>query len=323
MPSDSVSRRGFLAGSTAAFASAPFVHSSPDGAPDQKVRLAVVGVAARGKANLDGVAHEEIVALCDVDEANAADARKRFPSAAFYTDYRKMLDAVASKVDAVVVSTPDHNHALPALIAMNAGKHVYCEKPLAHSVSEVRQMQAAATKNKVVTQMGTQIHAGDNYRRVVEIVQAGKLGPVKRVHVWCSRRPDAMSRVPMPTPGVKFNADLWVGPAPTEFFYAKGPSNHPWPHFDWRWWWEFGGGVLADMACHFMDLPFWARPRQSDFGCGEGHPDERRRQQEYAGHSASRLPVPRPRRSTAGPPDVVSRRRRAGLEWEDDVSRLR
>lgn len=249
----SLSRRSFLA-TTAAV---PFVRSVGAAEPSQKVRLAVIGVAARGKSNLDGVAHEEIIALCDVDEPRAADARQRFPSAAFFTDYRKMLDAVANKVDAVVVSTPDHNHALPALIAMERGKHVYCEKPLAHSVNEVRQMRDAAAKHKIITQMGTQIHAGDNYRRVVEIVQSGKLGTVKRVHVWCQRKPDAMKKVTM-APGVSFDPDLWLGPAPTEFFHAAGPSKHSWPHFDWRWWWEFGGGVLADMACHFMDLPFWA-----------------------------------------------------------------
>jgi predicted dehydrogenase len=119
-------------------------------------------------------------------------------------------------------------------------------------------MRDAAAKHKVVTQMGTQIHAGDNYRRVVEIVQSGKLGTVKRVHVWCQRQPDPMKKIPTPKPGVKLDTDVWLGPAPTEFFYAAGPSKFPWPHFDWRWWWEFGGGVLADMGCHFTDLPFWA-----------------------------------------------------------------
>ncbi|MCZ2344046.1 MAG: Gfo/Idh/MocA family oxidoreductase [Bacteroidales bacterium] len=257
MPNPTLSRRGFLAASSAV-AAVPFVRSATAGEPSQKVRLAVIGVAARGKANFDGVAHENIVALCEIDEDRAADARRRFPSAAYFTDYRKMLDAVASKVDAVVISTPDHNHALPALIAMDRGKHVYCEKPLAHSVNEVRAMRDAAVKHKVVTQMGTQIHAGDNYRRVVEIVQSGKIGKVKRVHVWCHRQPDAMKKIPTPKPGVKFDTDVWLGPAPAEFFYAAGPSKFPWPHFDWRWWWEFGGGVLADMGCHFTDLPFWA-----------------------------------------------------------------
>ena len=258
MPYRSISRRQFVAASTAIPLLAPAIQIRAAGDPSQKIRLAVIGVAARGRANLNAVAQEAIVALCDVDEARAADARNRFPSARFFTDYRRMFDTFGNQFDGVVISTPDHQHALPALIAMSRGKHVYCEKPLAHSVSEVRAMRDAAAKAKVVTQMGTQIHAGENYRRVVEIVQAGLLGQVRRVHVWCQRKPDAMKRIAPPRPGVSFDPDLWIGPAPTEFFYASGPSKNAWPHFDWRWWWEFGGGVLADMACHFMDLPFWA-----------------------------------------------------------------
>ncbi len=250
-------RRGFLAAS-AAVAAVPFVRSRAAGESSDKVRLAVIGVADRGSANLAGVAGEEIVALCEVDEPRADKARKQYPDAKFFTDYRKMFDAVAGKVDAVVVSTPDHSHAYAALLALKSGKHVYCEKPLAHSIEEIRRMKRAVhQKTGLVTQMGTQIHAENNYRRVVEIVQAGKLGAVNRVHVWCSRKPDPMKKI-KPTSPVKFDTDLWLGPVPEEFLYAEGPSKHSWPHFDWRWWWPFGGGVLADMGCHFMDLPFWA-----------------------------------------------------------------
>src|SRR5207244_2084458 len=135
--------------------------------------------------NLKGVRDQNIVVLCDVDAGRKGviGARKAYPRAKFYQDFRRVLDH--KDIDAVVISTPDHMHAIPAVRAMLAGKHVYCEKPLAHSVHEVRVMMDLAEKNKLVTQMGTQIHAGDNYRRVVEIVQAGVIGAVRRVHVWC------------------------------------------------------------------------------------------------------------------------------------------
>lgn len=250
MPSR-LTRRRFLAAS-AAVAAAPYVKAFAPGEPKEKVRLAVVGVANRGSANLAGVAAENVVALCDVDPAHAVKARAQFPSAQFFTDYRKMFDAVANKVDAVVVSTPDHTHAHPSLIAMGLGKHLYCEKPLAHSVEEVRLMQQAAKDKKLVTQMGTQIHAGDNYRQVVEKIQAGAIGKVSRVHTWvgtsyAGRGPVKTEPVPA---GVHW--DLWLGTAPEQPYQ---PGLHP---FSWRGWWNFGGAALADMACHHMDLPTWA-----------------------------------------------------------------
>ena len=250
-----LTRRRFLAASSAAVVGTPWVRSFAAGEDRDKVRLGVIGVADRGAANLAGVAAQDIVALCEVDEPRAAKARQQFPKAAFFTDYRQMYDAAGKTFDAVVVSTPDHSHAAAAVRALKLGKHVYCEKPLAKSVAEVRAMRAAATEAKVVTQMGTQIHAGENYRRVVEYVQSGVLGEVERVRVWCERRPDAGKRLPPPTPGLAFDLDQWLGPVPTEFFYATHPK---WPHFNWRWWWEFGGGVLQDMGCHFLDLAFWA-----------------------------------------------------------------
>jgi predicted dehydrogenase len=234
--------------------------------PSQRVRLGIIGCGNRGAANLAGVAREEklaeIVALCDVDDSNAVAARKRFPGAAYYNDYRLMLDK-QKNLDAVVVSTPDHHHAFAALPAMRLGKHVYCEKPLAHSLYEVRLMMEAAAKHKVVTQMGTQIHAENNYRRAVEIVQSGVLGPIRRVQVWCSKQPDGSLRAkPAPVPrGLHY--DLWVGPAPYRpyppFVTPEGKPHHAQHvHHHWRWWWEYGGSVLADMACHYMDLAHWA-----------------------------------------------------------------
>lgn len=257
MPSR-VTRRKFLAASAAAAFAAPMVARDPR--PGDKLNLAIIGVNNRGGENLNGVAHENIVALCDVDEAWSAKARNRFPQAVFFTDYRKMFDTMAKTVDAVVVSTPDHSHALASALALSLGKHVYCEKPLTHSVNETRVLRKLAADKKLVTQMGTQIHAGENYRRVVELVQSGVLGPIKRVHVWNSSRPVGGKKVNQ-KPGAKFDLDLWLGPCPAEFFeVAMNPSGwkFDWPHFHWRWWWEFGGGTLADLGCHYIDLPFWA-----------------------------------------------------------------
>jgi predicted dehydrogenase len=250
-----LSRRRFLGASVGAVVGVPMVKVYGQGEVKDKVRLGVVGVADRGAANLAGVAKEAIIALCEVDEPRADAARKQFPQAQFFTDYRMMLDKVGKDLDAVVVSTPDHTHAHAGLTAMRAGKHLYCEKPLAKSVYEARTMTQVARQKKLITQMGTQIHAGDNYRRVVEFVQSGKLGAIKHVHVWCSRQPDAMKKVTAPTPGLKFDLKQWLGPVPEDFFYADSKN---WPHFHWRWWWAFGGGVLGDMGCHFMDLAFWA-----------------------------------------------------------------
>jgi predicted dehydrogenase len=252
-----VSRRKFLAASTLALGAPGFLRAR--GAND-KLNVAVIGVANRGGANLAGVAHENVVALCDVDPENAKKAREQFPKAVYFTDYRLLFDMAPKSFDAVVVSTPDHNHALPACIAMTLGKHVYCEKPMAETVNEVRHMRALAARHKVSTQMGTQIHAGDNYRRVVEIVQSGLLGDVKRVHVWNSSRPVGGKRLAT-KPSAKFDLDVWMGPTTGEFFEVamnKSGWNFAWPHFHWRWWWEWGGGTLADLGCHYIDLPYWA-----------------------------------------------------------------
>ncbi len=250
-----LTRRHFLGTAAASAAFTPMTWAATNA-----VRIAVIGPANRGAANLQGVEKEEIVAICDVDPANAVKARTQFPKAEFFTDYRQMLDKIANKIDAVVISTPDHVHAHATLTSLKLGKHVYCEKPLCHSVNEVRAVRETLKGTKLVTQMGTQIHAEDNYRRVVEIVKSGQLGTVSRVHVWNSSRPVAGTRTGA-KPSAKFDTDLWIGPAPVEFFevaVAKSGWNFAWPHFHWRWWWEFGGGTLADLGCHYMDLPFWA-----------------------------------------------------------------
>src|SRR5206468_4925322 len=166
--------------------------------------------------------------------------------------FRRIIDR--KDVEAVVVSTPDHTHACITAAAIRAGKHVYCEKPLTHSVHECRTIVDLAARHRVVTQMGTQIHAGENYRRVVEIIQAGTLGAIRTVRVWQSNRVRINGALGQANaqPPAGLNYDLWLGPAPYRPYH---PSHL---HFNWRYWWDFGGGVLADMACHYMDLPHWA-----------------------------------------------------------------
>lgn len=252
-----LSRRRFLAASGAAVAAGPFIRTASADEPKDKLKVALIGIGGQGQFTLTNIMNEEVVALCDVDETRkeVIASREQFPKAEFFTDYRKLFDKLGKTLDAVAVCTPDHTHAHPTLTALGLGKHVYCEKPLCHSVGEVRAVQKLAAEKKAITQMGTQIHAGDNYRRVVEVVQSGSLGKVGRVHVWCSRRPDGGRQVNPPQQKPKLDLDLWRGPVADDFFFA---NHQNWPHFHWRWWWPFGGGVLADMGCHFMDLAFWA-----------------------------------------------------------------
>ncbi len=250
-----IPRRRFLQQSAAAttfYLSLPHARGDTKKAsPNDRLNIGLIGVSNRGAANLKGVVSENIVAICDVDENNAGEARTVHPGATFTQDFRKLIDQ--KNIDAVVVSTPDHMHAFATLAALRSGRPVYCEKPLAHTVQEIRLVRETAAKTGLVTQMGTQIHAGDNYRRVVELVQAGTIGPIKRVHVWCQVRPASgyLAKTETTSPA-GLNYDLWLGPAP----YRPYHKSHL--HFVWRWWWEFGGGVLADMACHHIDLPTWA-----------------------------------------------------------------
>lgn len=224
-------------------------------AANEKLRVGAIGIAGQGAYNINNVAAAggEIVALCDVHTSRkeVAAMRERFPNASFYTDYRLLLDK--EKLDAVIVSTPDHTHAPATLLALKAGCHVYCEKPLTHTVHEARLVSETARKYKRVTQMGTQIHAGSNYRRVVEWIESGAIGEVREVHVWCGRSFGGVDR-PKETPPVPegLDWDLWLGPAPYRPYH---PTYVP---FWWRRWWDFGGGTLADMGCHYIDLAFWA-----------------------------------------------------------------
>jgi hypothetical protein len=221
--------------------------------PNEKLNLVGIGVGGRGGSDVNGCKSENFVALCDVDDRRAAKTFEQHPKAKKFRDFRKMLDEMDKQIDAVVIGTPDHTHAPPAAMAMRMGKHCYCEKPLTHSVYETRVLTELAHKNKLATQLGTQIHARDNYRRVVELVQSGAIGPIRQVEVQFPGGRGGQDR-PKETPPVPegLDWDLWLGPAPYRPYHpCYVPGN-------WRDWWDFANGTLGDFGCHYMDLPFWA-----------------------------------------------------------------
>jgi predicted dehydrogenase len=225
-------------------------------APSDKLNIAGVGVGGMGRNNLRACEPDNIVALCDVDDVLAAPTFERYPNAARYRDFRKMLDD-QKDFDAVVIATPDHTHAVIALAAMELGKHVYVQKPLTHSVWEARKLTEAARHYGVQTQMGNQGHSGDGARLLCEWVWDGAIGPVREVHAWTNRpvwpQGEEMDR-PKETPPVPstLDWDLWLGPAPYRPYH---PVYHP---ANWRAWWDFGTGALGDLACHVLDPVFWA-----------------------------------------------------------------
>ena len=226
--------------------------------PNETLNVAVVGCGGRGGSNLGAVAgSENIVALCDADARRAAGAFDNFPKAKKFSDYRKMLDQMHAQIDAVVVSTPDHVHAPASMAAMKLGKHVYCEKPLTHSVYEAKMMAETAAKQKVATQMGTQYNSSEGYRVAVEVLRSGAIGPIREVHSWTDRPsgwwPQGVGR-PQETPAVPdgLDWDAWLGPAP------QRPYNPAYLPFKWRGWLDFGTGAMGDMACHICNVVFWA-----------------------------------------------------------------
>jgi predicted dehydrogenase len=268
-----ITRRQFHRGALAAgalFAAPAFVRGRN---LNERLNIAVIGCGGRGGANLDSVGGENIVALCDVNQAAVEAAATRFPAARRFADFRQVFDH-AAEFDAVVVSTCEHTHAFATMLALRHGKHVYCEKPLTHNVWEARQIREAAAGSGLATQMGIQIHATENYRQVVELIQAGAIGPVGEAHVWTSRawglqsqedaqkhgdivyvadRPTEAESVPS---GLDW--DLWLGPAPQRPFnsvYVPGPK--------WYRWWDFGNGTMSDLGSHWNDLPIWALKLQA------------------------------------------------------------
>ena len=263
-PPYGVSRRKFI-GTAAAAAGITIVPRHVLGAgfqaPSDTVNVAVVGYRhGMGTSNLLNVARSDnIVALCDCDDSAAALATtarrgipEKFPKAVYYKDFRQMLEK-QKDIDAVVVATPDHNHAMVALTAMQLGKHVYVQKPLTRTIAEARALAEAARKYKVVTQMGNQGHSEEGLRLMQEWFNAGAIGQVREVHCWTNRPiwPQGMLR-PTDTPAVPegLDWDLWIGPAPMRPFH---PAYHP---FSWRAWQDFGAGAMGDMACHVMDASY-------------------------------------------------------------------
>jgi predicted dehydrogenase len=252
----STNRREFLATGAAigaGFWVAGTSRAAPSRSPNEKLNIGIIGAGGRGASNTGGVASENIAALCDVDASRLEAAAKKFPAAKTYRDWRKLVDQKG--LDAVVVSTTDHTHAPASVWAMCRGLGVYCEKPVAHSVYEARVVQETYKKTKVATQMGTQIHATDNYRRVVELIQSGAIGKVREVHVWCNRvGPTPERPTDQPPCPAHLDWDLWLGPAPQRPYH---PSYMP-GCTTWEQRWDWGNGCLGDMGSHLIDLPFWA-----------------------------------------------------------------
>ena len=224
-------------------------------APSNKLNVAGIGVGGRGWGDLNACKRETIVALCDVNEQNLERAAKAFPNAKTYVDWRQCLEQ--KNIDAVVCGTTDHTHAFINTWALNRGKHVYSEKPLANSVEEAHVVREAylKQKGKVATQQGTQIHASDNYRRVVELVRGGAIGTPIEARVWCSRTPAGGDYLPEVTPiPSHIHWDLWVGPSP---FHPYNPG-YVGGCLKWNRFWDFGSGQIGDMGSHMMDMAFWA-----------------------------------------------------------------
>ena len=248
------SRRGFLAGAGAAFAGGMLVPTDlfANGSPNDKINFGMIGVGGRGRAHLGGFKGENFVAFCDVDSNILGKAVKSFPDAKTYGDYRRMIES--EKLDAVSICTPDHIHAVAADMAMEHGMHVYCEKPLTHSIYEARHLTKKAKAKKLVTQMGNQGHSNRGTREVREIIRGGVIGEVREVHCWTDRPiwPQGLDRPPaMPVPA-NLDWENWIGPAPFRDYHD---SLH---RFKWRGWWDFGTGALGDMACHIMDSAFFS-----------------------------------------------------------------
>ncbi len=246
-----ITRRAFMGGAAAAaaFTIVPrHVLGGPGrAAPSEKLNIAGIGVGGQGGSDLRAVSSENIVALCDVDWRHAGGTFKRYPKAKKYWDFRRMLEKEDKNIDAVVVATPDHMHAVATMAAIKMGKHVYCEKPLAHDIFEVRKVTEAAREAGVATQLGNQGQATKETRLVCEFIWDGAIGPVREVHSWCNRyiSPRGLER-PKETEPVPstLNWELWLGTAP------RRPYHSCYLPFSWRGWWDFGTGVLGDIGCH-------------------------------------------------------------------------
>jgi predicted dehydrogenase len=265
-PTKQMNRREFLAGAATAAAAVTAFTIVPSHvlggpgkkAPSDKLNIAGIGLNGMGQGDVASCHHagENIVALCDVDKNVLNREGQKYPKAQLHTDFRKMLES-QKDIDAVLVATPDNNHAVVSIMAMKMGKHCHCQKPLAHSVWETREMCRVAKEAKVATQMGNFGQAGEGPRMVAEYIQSGAIGTVREVHGWSNRNPMISPRGiarPKDTPKTPDNMDwdLWVGPSPMRPYH---PCYH---HFSWRGWWDFGTGCLGDIGCHEFSAAFKA-----------------------------------------------------------------
>ncbi|MDX2036409.1 MAG: Gfo/Idh/MocA family oxidoreductase [Isosphaeraceae bacterium] len=228
---------------------------------NERLRFGCIGVGGKGNSDTDHVgALGDVVALCDVDADRLGKKAEKFPAAKTFADFRALLEEFTNKIDAVTVSTPDHTHAAATVQALRLGKPVYCQKPLAHSCYEARLMREVAAEKKLATQMGNQGTSHPGFRKGIELIRSGKVGPIREVHVWTNRpfkywkqAPDIVARPSDTTPPPKhLSWKLWLGPAPERPYH---PVYHP---HDWRGWWDFGTGAMGDMACHTANLAFMA-----------------------------------------------------------------
>ncbi len=253
-----ISRRQFIGSAATAAAGLTILPSKAlaglgKAAPSDKLNIAGVGVGGMGRANLRNMASENIVALCDVDWKYSQACFDDFPNAKKYWDWRKMFDEMQDSIDAVVVATSDHTHAMVAAHAMTLGKHVFLQKPLTHTVYESRLMSKLAEKYKVATQMGNQGASGEGVRQIAEWIWNGEIGEVRKVEAFTDRPiwPQGLNR---PSLGMwvpdTLNWDLFIGPAPMR------PYNEIYTPWNWRGWWDYGTGALGDMACHILHPVF-------------------------------------------------------------------
>lgn len=257
-----IDRRSFLRGSVAAAVGAMAVRPAWGRSANETLQVAVVGCAGQGLYDLSQIgSHRQVkfTGFCDVDRSRFEGARQAFPGVPEFQDYREMFAKLGDKIDGVLVSTPDHWHANIALAALSMKKHVYCQKPLTHTVWEARQLTTQAAKQGVVTQMGNQIHSHEAYRTGVAMLQQGVIGKIKEVHSWQANKGNQFTKLSerpagkKETPPETLDWDLWLGPAP-----ARDYVGGLYAHFTWRDWKDFGGGTLGDFGCHILDPVFTA-----------------------------------------------------------------
>jgi predicted dehydrogenase len=307
-----VNRRQFLEATAAAVSTVSIVPAhvlAGQGTtpPSDKLNIAAIGAGGRAADVINGVRSENIVALADVDDRRAAATYAKYPKAKRYRDFRQMLDEMDHQIDAVIVGTPDHTHSVAVMNAIGRGKHVYCEKPLAHSVHEVRTMAQAARQHNVITQLGNQGHSSEDIRRFCEWVWDGAIGNVTEIHAACDAFKELYSQIDkLPALAERHDVpaeldwDLWLGPAPAR------PYHPVYVPFTWRGWMTFGTGCIGDWICHIVDPSMWAldlgAPSTVQAEVDESYDPERHRDLYPA---ATRITFEFPAKGNRGPVKLV------------------